>query len=133
MAKRTFYPAVFVPEEEGGFSVYFPDVAGCFTQGESIDEAYEMSVDALGLMLTCLEDDKKPLPVPSDPAKITPEDGGFIVMIDFNMLEYKKKHSTKSVKKTLTIPEWLNEEAIARNINFSQTLQEALIAKCQLQ
>ena len=133
MAKKLFYPAVFIPEEEGGFSVYFPDVEGCFTQGESIDEAYEMSLDALGLMLTSLEDAKKPLPIPSDPSKIKPEDNGFVIMIDFDMMEYKKKHSTKSVKKTLTIPEWLNEEAIARNINFSQTLQEALITKCQLQ
>lgn len=131
MTKRLFYPAVFVPEENGGFSVYFPDVDGCFTQGETIEEAYEMSFDALGLMLSCLEDEKRPIPTPSAPHEIQPQDGGCVIMIGFDMIEYKKKHSTKSVKKTLTIPEWLNEEAIARNINFSQTLQEALLAKCQ--
>ena len=55
----------------------------------------------------------------------------FVVVIEFNMLEYRKKHNSKAVKKTLTIPQWLNEAAIERNINFSQVLQEALILKCQ--
>ena len=131
MLKRLFYPAIFFPEDDGGFSVFFPDLEGCQTQGETIEEAYEMSIDALGLMLSYLEDIKEPIPSPSAPHEIKIEDGGFLVVVEIDMLEYKKKHGTKSIKKTLTIPEWLNEEAIAKNVNFSQTLQEALIAKCR--
>ena len=50
-------------------------------------------------------------------------------MIQFDKAEYERKHNNKAVKKTLTIPEWLNEEALAMNINFSQVLQEALMEK----
>ena len=84
-----------------------------------------MSVEALGL---CIEDMQN-LPIPSSPETIYVERNSFLVVIEFDQLDYLKKHSTRSVKKTLTIPEWLNEEALTRNINFSQTLQEALLAK----
>jgi len=52
-------------------------------------------------------------------------------VIEFDILAYKKKHNARSVKKTLSIPEWLNEEATGKEINFSQVLQETLIEKCQ--
>ena len=54
---------------------------------------------------------------------------GVLVIVEFDLMEYRKKHSSKAVKKTLSIPEWLNEEALSRNINFSQVLQEALLEK----
>ncbi len=53
----------------------------------------------------------------------------FIVVIEFDMMEYRKKHCSRAVKKTLSIPEWLNEAAIRAGVNFSQVLQEALIEK----
>ena len=104
---------------------------GCFTQGETIEEAYEMAFDALGLAIDFLESEKRTIPSPSAPNKIKLNENEFIVIIEFDMLEYQKKHNSKSVKKTLTIPQWLNEEAMAKNINFSQVLQEALLIKCQ--
>lgn len=131
MLKKLFYPAVFTPEDDGGYSVAFPDMDGCFTQGETIEEAYEMAFDALGLAIDFLESEKRTIPSPSAPNKIKLNENEFIVIIEFDMLEYQKKHNSKSVKKTLTIPQWLNEEAMAKNINFSQVLQEALLIKCQ--
>lgn len=128
---KLFYPALFHKSEEGGFWISFPDIPECLTEGDDMAQAYEMATDALGL---CMEDRIREgdIPTPSDPTQIDIDDDAFLVVVEFDQLEYRKKHSTKAVKKTLTIPEWLNEEAIARNINFSQTLQEALIAKCQL-
>ena len=70
MLKKMFYPAIFTPEDDGGFSVSFPDIEGCFTQGETIEEAYEMAFDALGLALSFLEDEKRVIPLPSAPNKI---------------------------------------------------------------
>ena len=131
MLKKLFYPAVFTPEDDGGYSVAFPDMNGCFTQGETIEEAYEMAFDALGLAIDFLESEERTIPSPSAPNKIKLNENEFIVIIEFDMLEYQKKHNSKSVKKTLTIPQWLNEEAMAKNINFSQVLQEALLIKCQ--
>lgn len=54
---------------------------------------------------------------------------GFLVVVEFDMAEYRRKYCSKEVKKTLSIPEWLNEAAIRKNVNFSQVLQEALMAK----
>lgn len=129
--KKLFYPAIFHKAEEGDFWISFPDIPECLTNGDDIAHAYEMAVDALGLCLTDMQNAKEDLPVPSSPENISIEPGSFLVVIEFDPLEYRKKHGTKAVKKTLTIPEWLNEEATSRNVNFSQTLQEALIAKCQ--
>lgn len=131
MLKKLFYPAVFTPEDDGGYSVAFPDLDGCFTQGETIEDAYKMAFDALGLAIDFLESEKRTIPSPSTPYEIKLNENEFVVIIEFDMLEYQKKHNSKSVKKTLTIPQWLNEEAMAKNINFSQVLQEALLIKCQ--
>lgn len=133
MKKDLFYPAIFQLEDNGSYSVSFPDVPGCNTCGDDMEDAYAMAFDALGLMLEYMEDNKQPLPAPSAPGSIELEDGQFVVAIRFDMMEYKKKTSSKAVKKTLSIPEWLNEEALARNINFSQVLQDALMQKIGIQ
>ena len=130
--KQYFYPAIFHTAEEGGFWVSFPDLPECLTEGDTIDEAYEMAVEALDLSLTDRIRNNEPLPSPSLPVQITPmKEGRVPVIIHFDMEAYKKKHNSRAVKKTLSIPEWLNEEAIAMGVNFSQVLQEALLMKIQ--
>ena len=124
---KLFYPAVFHVAEEGGYWVSFPDFPECFTQGETLDEAYEMAIDALGLCIVDAEQCK--LPKASAPNTIELKKSESIVLIEFDMETYRRKHSSRAVKKTLTIPEWLNEEAMKLGINFSQVLQEALILK----
>lgn len=125
---RLFYPAIFHKAEEGGFWVTFPDIPECMTQGDNMEQAYEMAVDALGLSLSSMEEMGEQIPEASSLEKIQVEDG-ILVIIEFNMAEYRRKNSSKAVKKTLSIPEWLNEAAIRENINFSQLLQEALMVK----
>ncbi len=127
--KKLFYPAIFHKAEEGGFWITFPDIPECMTQGDDMQEAYEMAVDALGLALTSREEEKMEIPKPSEPYCFTVQEGEFCVVIEFDMLAYKKRTNSKAVKKTLSIPEWLNEEAMALDINFSQVLQEALMQK----
>lgn len=129
--KKVFYPAVFQPEYNGAFTVTFPDVDGCITCGENMDNSYEMASDALGLVLSYMEDNKEPIPFPSAPQSIVLEENQFLVVIEFDMAAYKRKNNSRAVKKTLSIPEWLNEEAIEKGVNFSQVLQEALIQKLQ--
>lgn len=131
--KKLFYPALFHKAEEGGFWVSFPDLPECLTQGDDMAQAYEMAADALGLALTCREKEQQPLPAASDPTVITPEANSFLVVIEFDMLAYKKRTNSRAVKKTLSIPEWLNEAAMDMGLNFSQVLQEALLAKIQAQ
>lgn len=128
---RLFYPAVFHEAEEGGFWVTFPDIPECMTQGDDLQMAYEMAVDALGLSLSSMEDAKEPIPKASTIDQVSCEDG-ILMIVEFDMMAYRRKHSARAVKKTLSIPEWLNEAAMKENINFSQILQEALMAKLKL-
>ena len=126
--KTMYYPAVFHPEKEGGFSVSVPDIEGCFTQGETLDEAVAMTQDAIGLLL----EDYKEWPAATSPAAIQLEENEFVVMVQFDALAYRRKHDNRAVKKTLSIPSWLNELAMENNINFSGVLQDALKEKLNL-
>ena len=128
---KLFYPAIFHAAEEGGFWISFPDLPECITEGDNMEQAYEMAVDALGLALASRKEENQSIPVPSEPDSISTDPDSFLVVIQFDMDAYKKRTNSKAVKKTLTIPEWLNEEAMALDINFSQTLQEALLQKIQ--
>ena len=127
--KKLFYPAIFHKAEEGGYWVTFPDLPECVTEGDDMEEAYGMAVDALGLALIARIKSKEELPKASSIENIERQEDGSVVVIEFDKAEYERKHNNKAVKKTLTIPEWLNEEALAMNINFSQVLQEALMEK----
>lgn len=129
---RLFYPAVFHRAEEGGFWVTFPDIPECMTQGDDMRQAYQMAAEALGLSITTMEENKEPIPQASLPDEIEPADDGFVVVVEFDLMEYRRQHCSRAVKKTLSIPEWLNEAAVKQGINFSQVLQEALLAKLNL-
>lgn len=124
-----FYPAIFHNCDEGGYWISFPDFPECLSQGDSIEEAYEMASDALGLCIDEKIRSNEPLPQVSTPVDYILQTGEFSCLVEFDLMEYRRKHAVRSVKKTLTIPEWLNEAAIAKNLNFSQILQEALIQK----
>ena len=128
---KLFYPAIFHTAEESGFWVSFPDLPECLTEGDDMHDAYEMAVEALGLCLTERKKDGDVIPDPTEINKIDIEDG-VLVIVEFDMLEYQKKHNSRAVKKTLSIPEWLNEEAVNRGVNFSQLLQEALMVKLNI-
>lgn len=129
--KILFYLVIFHNDEESGFWVSFPDLPECLTEGEDMDKAYEMAVDALGLAITSRKKEGEEIPKPSLPDSISKEEG-ILVIVEFDMLEYQRKHNSKAVKKTLSIPEWLNEEAVAMGVNFSQVLQEALLLKLKI-
>lgn len=128
---KLVYPACFYKEDDGGYSVVVPDLEGCCTQGDTLEEALEMARDAaLGWLLTSVEDGEE-LPEATDMEKVQLEfDNGFKTLLLLDLGAYSQKYGNrKSVKKTLTIPVWLNETAEKYDINFSQTLQDALVKK----
>ena len=127
--QKLFYPAIFHPAEEGGFWITFPDLPECMTQGDDMQSAYEMAVDALGLAVTSRKKEKQEIPAPSLPYEVALSANECCVIIEFDMLAYQKRTNSRAVKKTLTIPAWLNEEALSIGLNFSQVLQEALLQK----
>lgn len=123
------YPAVFTPEAEGAFSVEFRDLEGCYTCGDTLEHAIEMAEDALSLVLYEYEADNRETPAPSKVTDIKVGEKQFVSLIVGDTLEYRKRYNKKSVRKNVTIPQWLNEEAERLNFNFSQILQEALELK----
>lgn len=124
MAKYVF-PAIFTQDAEG-YSVDFPDVHNCFTSGVDLEEALDMAQDVLCLMLYRIEEKGEMLPKPSNLKAIPTEDNQFISLVACDTLEYRKMYESRAVKKTLSIPAWLNTMAEREGINFSATLQEAL-------
>ena len=127
--KKYFYPVIFEPEEVG-VSVYVPDIPGCFTQGDSLEEALDNVQEVIGLML----EDKSlnEYPEPSKPNDIKLENEQFIMLVAFDKLAYDRKYNAKAVKKTLSVPAWLNNMALERNLNFSNLLQRALMSELGL-
>ena len=124
------YPACFYPCEEGGYTVIFPDLPGCVTEGDDLLEAMNNAIDAAsGWLLFLIEDEKQQIPKSSDIKTIIPDEyeNGFVSLINIDLNEYSKKSGHKAIKKTLTIPAWLNSLAEENNVNFSQILQRALI------
>ena len=124
MAKY-IYPAVFSKEGEF-YNVRFPDFESCYTQGEGLQDAYEMASDILCLTLYELEEGKETIPPASDAAAIKTENGEFVSLVACDTLEYRQYYDNKAVKKTLTIPAWLNTMSEREGINFSAVLQAAL-------
>jgi predicted RNase H-like HicB family nuclease len=120
------YAAIFTPDEKGLYSVRFPDLPGCCTCGENIPDTVNMAQDALCLWLYDLEQDKKPIPQAHNPQNIITKAGEFLSVVAVDTEIYRRFYETKSIKKTLKIPMWLNEHAERANVNLSHLLQEAL-------
>lgn len=127
----SMYPACFYKEKEGNYSVIFP-VINQATCGDTLDEAMKMAVDCLAgyLYNTKLENLEVPKAPSMESINVDEEydeyESAFVNMVTVDVDEYAKKHFEKSVKKTLTIPSWLNDLAIENGVNFSQALQSAL-------
>ena len=137
----SIYPACFF-KEDSGYSVVFPDLNWLATSGSTEAEAMEMAVDCLAGYLYMLQRDGDQMPVPSSMKNVSLEkiandldadmEGAFVTMVSVDVTEYAREHFERSVRKTLTIPAWLNKAAQEKHINFSQTLQEALLAKLRV-
>ena len=127
------YPAVFTKEEDNTYSVAFPDIDGCCTSGETLPDAIEMAEDALSLMLYDMEEEGTAIPTPSDPSSLAAGANDLISLVCCDTIEYRRLYNNRAVKKTLSIPAWLNTLAERADLNFSNVLQEALKMKLDIQ
>lgn len=117
------YPAIFTCEDNQ-YWVKFIDLDGCFSDGENLSQAMENAKEAMGLFLEDLEEYPK---CTTNIKDIKLENNQIISFITVNLDEHKKKYENKSIKKTLSIPAWLNTIAEKEGVNFSQLLQKALM------
>ncbi len=123
------YPAI-IHDDEDGFWAEFPDLEGCNTQGDSQQEILENAKEAMECYLLGLLEQGAVLPKATSPKEIRLPEANTYISLIYGDVDLAK--NTKSIKKTLTIPIWLNEQAMQANINFSNVLQKALLKELQL-
>ena len=130
MAKYV-YPALFHPnQDDGSITVTVPDLPGCISEGKDLADAIFMAGDAVSMWLRYAEDHQETIPAPTQPpAAVSPE---FVNYVYADTDEYRRKYDNRAVKKTLSIPSWLNAQAEQAGVNFSQVLQEALKARLNI-
>jgi predicted RNase H-like HicB family nuclease len=123
---RYVFPVILTPSEDGGYDAKFPDINSCYTQGDDLADALEMSKDVLALTLCQLEDKDAAIPTPSTNDSIHAANDQIVSLVSADTMDYRKQFDSKAIKKTLSIPAWLNTLAEGRGVNFSATLQKAL-------
>lgn len=125
MAKRKAYPIYVKDAKNGMLSVTIPDF-GNHTQGEGLADALYMARDAIGLRGICLQDDGDEVPEPYS-VKYEKSEGEKEYVVDVDFAEYRAEHDTRSVRKNVTIPFYINAKAEKMGVNFSRVLQDALL------
>lgn len=123
---KYLYFAVFSKDEDSGYTILFPDLPGCISECDSIEEGMINAKEALELYLFNLEEDEEEIPKASKPEEIELENDEFITPISVYMPVVRDEMNSKAVKKTLTIPYWLNKIAEKEKVNYSCLLQKAI-------
>ena len=128
---KAMYPALF-EKEDNCYNVTFPDLPEAITCGDTLEQAIEMAKECLGLCLDVRRANKEEMPIMSDPSTIKCANSFFVMMIEYDSIEFNKRYNKKAIRKNVTIPAWLNELAEEKNVNFSNVLQIALIKKLNI-
>ena len=132
MQDRYVFPALFGYDVPGQVGVCLPDLPGCTAQSSSDIEALKNAREALSLHLYYMEKDGDEIPSPSQIKDLKPDADEAVVLVDVFMPFFREHMDNKAVNRTVTLPSWLNREAKAANINFSQILQDALMERLNI-
>nr|DAS62135.1 MAG TPA: hypothetical protein [Caudoviricetes sp.] len=121
---KAVFPVIFTKVDDG-YMAFVPDM-DINTQGDNLAEAIEMARDAIGIMGIDMEDEKKPIPTPSDPEHIKCGADEMVSMVDIDFTAYRRANEKRTVRRNVSLPSWLNVEAEKAGINVSAVLQMAL-------
>ena len=123
------YPVVFSPNDEGGYCVYAPDFKGCVTEADNLADGIVKIRDGLCGMLYIMERDRQAIPEPSNISNVVHEANEIVTLVDASLAEYRRRVGSKAVRRTISIPEWMDKLAVDANISLSQVTQDALREK----
>ena len=126
------YTAVFTAVDDG-YSVSVPDLPGCITGGQTIADALSMVEDAAAMWLWDAENKQEPIPQATPLEQVETAEGQIKSLVLLDTDEYRRENDSRAIKKTLTIPSWLNTEAERAGVNFSQILQDGLKSRLGIQ
>ena len=131
---KTIYPVIFTQVKDCVL-IEVPDLE-ILTEGKDMADAIDMARDAIGLKGISLKDDKTDIPAPSNFKDVDTKKGTFanegesyVSLVDIDFVEYRRKNDNKTVRRNVTLPNWLNQEAESAHLNVSRVLQEALMQK----
>lgn len=126
---KAAYPIVMTKGEKW-IVVYVPDF-DINTQGKDYADAMYMARDAIGLMGITMEDDGEAIPAASELDKVAEEHAGegIVALVDVDFTEYRKANDMRTVRRNVSLPNWLNVRAEQSGINVSAVLQKALKAE----
>lgn len=127
MQQRYIYPAVFHPEADDGYSVTIPDLDGCFTEGDTLEEALYMAWDACAGWINLAIKNGEEIPSASAIKDIKVSGDDFVNYVAVDLGEWRRKVNNSVVRRTVSLPAWLNDLAQERKVNCSKVLQEALV------
>ena len=119
------YPAIFDIADDG-ISIFFPDLPGCLPCADNMQDAFKNAKEALHLHLYGMEEDDEAIPASSDPAAIKLKQNQTLAMSEAWMPPFREKMANRAMKKTVTIPRWLNKKKEKEKVNYSHLLQNAL-------
>ena len=114
------YPAIFDPNEDGSFTITYPDLPGCISEGKSLANAMYMAQIALTEWIEYLTDKKHVLPIPTDIKRLEISGNEFVNLV---RADVKDRHA---VRRTVSIPKWMDDSASQMRLSLSRVLQEAL-------
>ena len=119
MAEYVF-PAVFHPNDDGSFTITYPDLPGCISEGKNLANAIHMAQDALAQWIGYLISKNVPIPDPTSPSALVCRDGEFF---SFVRVEVK---DNRAVRRTVSLPKWMDDRASSEGLSLSRILQESL-------
>ena len=131
--KNTYIFPAILTYTDNGISIEFPDLPGCLPCADTTEEAARNAKEAMGLHLWGMEKDSDPIPEPTDIAKLAFSGGEIALLVEVFMPPIRERLNNRFVKKTLSIPQWLNAEAEQAGVNFSLILQNGLKEYLHLQ
>lgn len=114
------YPAVFHANEDGTYTVLFPDLPGCISEGKTMGNAMKMAEAALTQWVDYLKDNKEDIPEPSRLQNVELDKDEFASLIRADIKD------TRAVKRTVSLPKWMDEQVAEEGLSLSKVLQDAL-------
>lgn len=125
------YLAVFEPSTDG-YSIYFPDLPGCISFGNDLEDAAHMAAEAASLHVYSLECDHEELPVPSTSLPREDTEGNIVMPVTIHPDLFRLKKDNERIKTNITLPAWLKRIAEEQKVNYSRLLETALIDYLQI-
>jgi len=114
------YPAVFKQNNDGSYTITFPDLPGCISEGKSLSKAINMAQAALSEWIEYLTESKQSIQNASDIKDITINANEFVTLINITIRD------SRAVKRTVSLPKWMDEKVIEKGLSLSRVLQDAL-------